>query len=57
MDNDLQLYASYFKEPMLSQQWVNILSDPNKTFFKNLADKIIGKSNQLFDKYLKIIND
>jgi GR25 family glycosyltransferase involved in LPS biosynthesis len=46
------LYESYFFEPVLSKQWLDILTAPGKPFFKNLADKIIGKNEHLFDNYL-----
>ena len=55
IDNDDILYASYFKEHILSNMWIDILTDPNKVFFKNLADKIIGKQNSLLDN-LNFIN-
>lgn len=54
VDNDNELYKSYFTEPMLSNEWLDILNDPNKTFFKNLVDKILGKSKNLFDNYKNI---
>jgi GR25 family glycosyltransferase involved in LPS biosynthesis len=52
VDNDDDLYASYFKEPMFSNKWLDAFNDPNKTFYKNLADCIIGKNKNLFDNYL-----
>jgi len=47
VDNNDKLYESFFKEPMLSPEWLDILSDANKCFYKNLADCIIGKNNNL----------
>jgi FkbM family methyltransferase len=47
VDNNDELYASYFKEPILSNKWLDILNDPYKTFYKNLAHTIIGKNNNL----------
>jgi len=45
VDNDEELYKSFFKEQIITPLWFDILSnDPDKTFFKNLADKIIGKT-------------
>jgi FkbM family methyltransferase len=45
VDNDDELYASYFKEPFFSNMWLDMLNDPYKTFYKNLSDLIIGKNN------------
>jgi GR25 family glycosyltransferase involved in LPS biosynthesis/predicted O-methyltransferase YrrM len=52
VDNDDELYASFFKEPMFSNKWLDVFNDPNKTFYKNLADCIIGKNKKLYDNYL-----
>ena len=49
VDNDEELYKSFFKEPFLSKMWLDILTDQNKCFFKNLADKITCKNTNLFD--------
>jgi FkbM family methyltransferase len=49
VDNDEELYKSFFKEQIITPQWIDILNDPNKTFFKNLADKIIGKTPNLLN--------
>ena len=54
VDTDEQLYKSFFKSPILSPQWSDILTDPNKTFFKNLADRIIGKNSNLLFNVKKI---
>jgi GR25 family glycosyltransferase involved in LPS biosynthesis len=48
VDNDEELYNSYFQEPMFSNKWLDAFNDPNKTFYKNLADCIIGKNKNLF---------
>ena len=56
IDNDDILYASYFKEPILSNMWIDILTDPNKVFFKNLVDKIIGSNVNLLNEYFNEIN-
>ncbi len=53
IDNNEVLYKSFFKEPMLKNKWLDILSDPNKCFFKNVADNIIGSHIGLFDNFLK----
>jgi len=57
VDNDEELYKSFFKQQILSREWLDILNDPNKTFFKNLADKIIGKQKGLFDNLDIIYNN
>jgi FkbM family methyltransferase len=54
VDNDDELYASYFKEPFLSNMWLDILNDPHKTFYKNLADLILGKHRNLLDTYFDL---
>ena len=56
VDNDDELYASFFKEPMFSNKWLDAFNDPNKTFYKNLADCIIGKNTNLYDNYLNASN-
>jgi FkbM family methyltransferase len=53
VDNDDTLYASYFKEPFFSKKWLDAFNDPNKTFYKNLADCIIGKQQKLLDNYFE----
>ena len=52
VDTNDDLYNSYFKEPILSTMWIDIFSDKNSTFFKNLVDKIVGKSQNLLNNYL-----
>jgi GR25 family glycosyltransferase involved in LPS biosynthesis len=50
VDNDEELYKSFFKEQIIHPQWIDILlNDTNKLFFKNLADKIIGKTQNIFN--------
>jgi len=51
VDNDQELYSSYFKETIFSPFWFNILNDPNKIFFKNVKDLVIGKNENLLDNY------
>jgi GR25 family glycosyltransferase involved in LPS biosynthesis len=53
VDNDEELYKSFFKQQIMSQEWLDILNDPNKTFFKNLADKIIGNNEKLFNAFIE----
>ena len=57
VDNDDELYASFFKEPMFSNKWLDAFNDPNKTFYKNLADCIISKNKKLYDNYLTSKNN
>jgi len=57
VDNDDELYASFFKEPMFSNKWLDAFNDPNKTFYKNLAHCIIGKNKNLYDNYLTLKNN
>lgn len=40
VDCDHELYASYFKEPILSDAWMQIFTDPTHAFFKKLASDI-----------------
>ena len=54
VDNDEQLYASYFAEPFFSNKWMDIFNDPYKTFYKNLADCIIGKNVNIYNKFYEI---
>ena len=41
VDCDDALYASYFKDPVLSDEWMQIFTDPNHTFFKQLVSDIL----------------
>jgi alpha(1,3/1,4) fucosyltransferase len=41
VDCDDELYASYFKDPILSDAWVQTFSDPNHTFFKQIVSNIL----------------
>jgi len=54
VDNDEQLYASYFAEPFFSNKWMDVFNDPYKTFYKNLADCIIGKNVNIYNKFYEI---
>lgn len=56
VDNDDELYASFFKEPMLSPIWIDIFTDPNDVFFKNLVDKIVGSKTSLLDDYFRSLD-
>ena len=55
VDNDDELYTSYFKEPILSHKWLNVFNDPNSIYFKNLSDKIIGNSINVLNEYFNQI--
>jgi GR25 family glycosyltransferase involved in LPS biosynthesis len=57
VDRDDNLYAQYFVEPVLTDQWIDVLTTPGKPFFKNLADKIIGKKDNLFNNYINTFID
>ena len=48
VDNDDELYASYFKEPMFSNKWLDIFNDPHNTFYKNITDCILGTKINLY---------
>ena len=46
VDTDDELYESYFKEPIFSKYWLDIIYDNNKSFYKNLANNIVENTNQ-----------
>jgi FkbM family methyltransferase len=56
VDNDEELYASFFKEPVLSPIWIDILTDPKNVFFKNLVDKIVGSKTSLLYDYFRSLD-
>ena len=41
VDCDDELYASYFKDPVLSDAWMQIFADPIHAFFKQIASDIL----------------
>jgi hypothetical protein len=41
VDCDDALYASYFKDPVLSDVWIQIFADPSRAFFKQLVSDIL----------------
>jgi FkbM family methyltransferase len=54
VDNDYELYASFFKEPFFRNKWMYDYYVPQyRIFDKNLADCIIGKNKNLYYNYLK----
>jgi beta-1,4-mannosyl-glycoprotein beta-1,4-N-acetylglucosaminyltransferase len=54
VDNDDNLYNSYFKEPILSSYWINVLNDKNN-FFRELVTNIVGR-NAITDNSINIVN-
>lgn len=41
VDTDEKLYNSFLNKPIYSKKWLDIFNDPEETYFKNLAKKII----------------
>ena len=41
VDNDDKLYESYFKEPIFSEYWSDIINNDDNRFYKNLATNIV----------------
>ena len=41
VDTDETLYNSYFNKPIYSKYWLDIFNDPEETYFKNIASKIL----------------
>ena len=41
VDNDDKLYASFFKEPILTSYWIDIIINKNNDYFKELAQNIV----------------
>ena len=56
VDNNSDLYNSYFKESIFSNKWLNVFNDPNNLFYKNIVDNILGTETNLFDKFIKTID-
>lgn len=44
VDNDDKLYKSFMNKPIFSQKWLDIFNDPNETYFKTIASKIMNSS-------------
>jgi len=45
VDNDDDLYESYFKEPIIVDRWLDILNNTSglgDTFYKDCFDNILG---------------
>jgi FkbM family methyltransferase len=57
VDNDDELYASYFKEPMFSNKWLDIFNDSHNTFYKNITDCIVGTKINLYSNMMKSNNN
>jgi GR25 family glycosyltransferase involved in LPS biosynthesis/tetratricopeptide (TPR) repeat protein len=45
VDNDQELYESYFEEPIFSNYWLTIFNDFDQTFFSDLVNNIVSKTN------------
>ena len=41
VDCDDELYASYFKDPVLSDAWMQIFADPTHAFFKQIVSDLL----------------
>ena len=41
VDRDESLYNSYMNKSIFSKKWLDIFNDPNETYFKNIAQKIM----------------
>lgn len=41
VDTDESLYNSYMNKPIFSKKWLDIFNDPEETYFKNIAQKIM----------------
>jgi GR25 family glycosyltransferase involved in LPS biosynthesis/glycosyltransferase involved in cell wall biosynthesis len=46
VDNDHELYASFFKEPIFSSYWLTIFDDKNSNFFQNVANNILNSNTK-----------
>ena len=42
VDNDEELYNSYFNKQTISDKWLAIFNDKKQNYFKLIADKIIS---------------
>ena len=40
--SDEELYNSYLNKPIFSDYWLDIFSDPEEKFFKDICNKILG---------------
>ena len=50
VDNNQELYESYFMEPIFSNYWLNIFNDIDQTFFLDLANNIVGNYHKITSK-------
>lgn len=41
VDTDESLYNSYMNKPIFSKKWLDIFNDPEETYFRNIAQKIM----------------
>jgi alpha(1,3/1,4) fucosyltransferase len=42
VDTDENLYNSFMNKPIFSKKWLEVFNDPNETYFKNIAAKILN---------------
>ena len=42
VDTDEELYNSYLNKPIYSDYWLEIFNDPEETYYRDLADEILG---------------
>ena len=56
VDNNIDLYNSYFKQSIFSNKWLKVFNDPNNLFYKNIVDNILVAETNLFDKFIKTID-
>jgi len=56
VDNNIDLYNSYFKESIFSNKWLDRFNDQNNLFYKNIVDNILGAETNLFDNLIKTID-
>ena len=47
VDTDETLYNSYFNKPIYSRYWLDIFNDPEETYFKNIASKILTPKEEV----------
>jgi hypothetical protein len=42
VDNDQELFNSYFKESVFTDYWLDIIFNKENMFFKNLVNNVVG---------------
>lgn len=53
VDNNDELYASYFKEPILTSYWIDIIINKNNDYFKKLAQNIVINNAYYYDNKIE----